>query len=131
LHPGLPAPYFGHTRHWRGQTGDSQGVTRRHYRPGDDPNSRVTARKKAGEHPPFFDADNCQMANFESRNIGVFIHINAGGENWGYLCCENCSKLLKLCGKHQDNLVLTTSVKDRKSTRLNSSHVKISYAVFC
>src|SRR5207302_6674662 len=25
----------------------------------------------------------------------------------------------------------TYSVKDRKSTRLNSSHVKISYAVFC
>src|SRR5690606_39782009 len=26
---------------------------------------------------------------------------------------------------------LYTSEKDRKSTRLNSSHVKISYAVFC
>src|SRR5690606_40507710 len=25
----------------------------------------------------------------------------------------------------------TTSERDRKSTRLNSSHVKISYAVFC
>src|SRR5690606_40698511 len=25
----------------------------------------------------------------------------------------------------------TTHLKDRKSTRLNSSHVKISYAVFC
>src|SRR5690606_39604042 len=27
--------------------------------------------------------------------------------------------------------VVTTGRKDRKSTRLNSSHVKISYAVFC
>src|SRR5690606_39343725 len=27
--------------------------------------------------------------------------------------------------------VLASGVKDRKSTRLNSSHVKISYAVFC
>src|SRR5436309_5903283 len=27
--------------------------------------------------------------------------------------------------------LLTTDHKDRKSTRLNSSHVKISYAVFC
>src|SRR5690606_40500261 len=26
---------------------------------------------------------------------------------------------------------ITHSVRDRKSTRLNSSHVKISYAVFC
>src|SRR5690606_41389561 len=25
----------------------------------------------------------------------------------------------------------TATIKDRKSTRLNSSHVKISYAVFC
>src|SRR5207302_3243581 len=28
-------------------------------------------------------------------------------------------------------VVVATSVEDRKSTRLNSSHVKISYAVFC
>src|SRR5690606_39550886 len=28
-------------------------------------------------------------------------------------------------------IVLNTKEKDRKSTRLNSSHVKISYAVFC
>src|SRR5690606_39509841 len=28
-------------------------------------------------------------------------------------------------------LSLGTSYRDRKSTRLNSSHVKISYAVFC
>src|SRR5690349_23353146 len=27
--------------------------------------------------------------------------------------------------------LLTASVRDRKSTRLNSSHVEISYAVFC
>src|SRR5690606_41839354 len=27
--------------------------------------------------------------------------------------------------------VLQRSIRDRKSTRLNSSHVKISYAVFC
>src|SRR5690606_41247777 len=30
---------------------------------------------------------------------------------------------------HASNL--TTGMSDRKSTRLNSSHVKISYAVFC
>src|SRR5690606_42063765 len=28
-------------------------------------------------------------------------------------------------------VVTATGMKDRKSTRLNSSHVKISYAVFC
>src|SRR5207253_7902920 len=30
-----------------------------------------------------------------------------------------------------DLMVRRTSVQDRKSTRLNSSHVAISYAVFC
>src|SRR5690606_40300755 len=30
-----------------------------------------------------------------------------------------------------DGLLNTLALKDRKSTRLNSSHVKISYAVFC
>src|SRR5690606_40966259 len=29
------------------------------------------------------------------------------------------------------NIPLSTGATDRKSTRLNSSHVKISYAVFC
>src|SRR3989442_7480513 len=31
----------------------------------------------------------------------------------------------------QGSDVLRTSPRDRKSTRLNSSHVRISYAVFC
>src|SRR2546422_1883047 len=31
----------------------------------------------------------------------------------------------------QDGLTLTRLIKDRKSTRLNSSHGYISYAVFC
>src|SRR5690606_40179331 len=37
--------------------------------------------------------------------------------------CENGTKVK---GDHEDK-----PEKDRKSTRLNSSHVKISYAVFC
>src|SRR5207302_2727893 len=31
----------------------------------------------------------------------------------------------------QRHLALSRAAEDRKSTRLNSSHVKISYAVFC
>src|SRR5690606_39277596 len=31
----------------------------------------------------------------------------------------------------EETYQLTSALKDRKSTRLNSSHVKISYAVFC
>src|SRR5256885_9715955 len=32
---------------------------------------------------------------------------------------------------HFNTLILGTEVEDRKSTRLNSSHLVISYAVFC
>src|SRR5690606_40503592 len=34
-------------------------------------------------------------------------------------------------GHHCNARLRTSSARDRKSTRLNSSHVKISYAVFC
>src|SRR5690606_40431673 len=34
-------------------------------------------------------------------------------------------------GDHENRCTLTARSSDRKSTRLNSSHVKISYAVFC
>src|SRR5690554_7025689 len=32
---------------------------------------------------------------------------------------------------HLQNIIVATDDEDRKSTRLNSSHVRISYAVFC
>src|SRR5690242_21412047 len=34
-------------------------------------------------------------------------------------------------GKHQVELGIVNEDEDRKSTRLNSSHMSISYAVFC
>src|SRR5690606_29181498 len=34
-------------------------------------------------------------------------------------------------GSQWDTSPFTPEIRDRKSTRLNSSHVKISYAVFC
>src|SRR5690606_42152633 len=36
-----------------------------------------------------------------------------------------------LSARHQITLTGCNMIRDRKSTRLNSSHVKISYAVFC
>src|SRR5699024_12035892 len=41
------------------------------------------------------------------------------------------SVITHLSKSHLLDSVNTTSKKDRKSTRLNSSHVSISYAVFC
>src|SRR5690625_6822934 len=38
---------------------------------------------------------------------------------------------LLVASKIADRVGITRSVIDRKSTRLNSSHVAISYAVFC
>src|SRR5690349_22399911 len=44
--------------------------------------------------------------------------------------CKNMNKLdLKMCIHFGEYLV--QKLGDRKSTRLNSSHVEISYAVFC
>src|SRR5690606_42018676 len=40
-------------------------------------------------------------------------------------------RLVQPRGKPGDAAQWRTQVVDRKSTRLNSSHVKISYAVFC
>src|SRR5690606_41758927 len=34
-------------------------------------------------------------------------------------------------GRHAEGPLVAEEDRDRKSTRLNSSHVKISYAVFC
>src|SRR5690606_40938493 len=45
---------------------------------------------------------------------------------------EFLESFLLLWGEHPHQLhVRVPAIRDRKSTRLNSSHVKISYAVFC
>src|SRR5690606_40297178 len=53
---------------------------------------------------------------------------------WHYIIADNVidpmnSNSIGLVGKYRYNF--TGGSEDRKSTRLNSSHVKISYAVFC
>src|SRR5690606_41323727 len=40
-------------------------------------------------------------------------------------------RIFILHADHEQNASTSTVRQDRKSTRLNSSHVKISYAVFC
>src|SRR3712207_7903953 len=47
--------------------------------------------------------------------------------------CSSHSDLLAIPGAHQTYVPACTcfAVSDRKSTRLNSSHANISYAVFC
>src|SRR5204863_7163522 len=52
---------------------------------------------------------------------------------WGEPCPRARSPLDRADGKAREKMERTVSVElaDRKSTRLNSSHVEISYAVFC
>src|SRR5690606_33937543 len=51
------------------------------------------------------------------------------------VACHSCTlKLSRGCGRNCRNILTRPRpkrFKDRKSTRLNSSHVKTSYAVFC
>src|SRR5690606_40488261 len=53
----------------------------------------------------------------------------------GGLGCHQCALLPvaspELDGAERAVLPIALAAADRKSTRLNSSHVKISYAVFC
>src|SRR5690606_40454638 len=47
---------------------------------------------------------------------------------------SHCQCIRAICGGNRradPESATTPTAKDRKSTRLNSSHVKISYAVFC
>src|SRR5699024_11233394 len=58
------------------------------------------------------------------KNIGDYDYINSGREH-------NTVLIVSEDGKNFNNKKLLMKNRDRKSTRLNSSHVSISYAVFC
>src|SRR5690606_41736588 len=66
----------------------------------------------------------CYIADFRiwSERTSFFsaTPIYLSSARWFEMCCFGLSRMSQ-----------TTLLKDRKSTRLNSSHVKISYAVFC
>src|SRR2546426_1249944 len=64
------------------------------------------------------------------------LYINGGkfGERWGKLCKTfgvNGIEIKVEWGEAVDPQAVAHALKDRKSTRLNSSHLVISYAVFC
>src|SRR5437667_2058460 len=42
-----------------------------------------------------------------------------------------CGEQVQITGRYDVYFGVRTEVQDRKSTRLNSSHITISYAVFC
>ena len=54
---------------------------------------------------------------------------NVSKKDWGNTSVIIISHNLKVISKIADTIVVMK--EDRKSTRLNSSHARISYAVFC
>src|SRR5699024_11740248 len=66
----------------------------------------------------------------------ILINVNCPGEIMAFVDPERLQQviinILDNAIKHSDEKSqISLDVKDRKSTRLNSSHVSISYAVFC
>src|SRR5438067_10591761 len=59
------------------------------------------------------------------REVSKWFDVSAGAE-FPYMITT-----VDVRREHRNRLPAVTHVEDRKSTRLNSSHVSISYAVFC
>src|SRR5690554_442007 len=60
----------------------------------------------------------------DGGDASLLIHL-------GYQAENDASTIDRKGSNHEEQVVLDTLKRDRKSTRLNSSHVRISYAVFC
>src|SRR5438874_9975928 len=60
-----------------------------------------------------------------SRTCADFIEVKR------YIFCNDLGHGHRTCRRLRRLQRVDTALKDRKSTRLNSSHVEISYAVFC
>src|SRR5699024_12762778 len=60
------------------------------------------------------------------RGHGTCYRYNRYAVKYVWYCCVNCFLNTTI-----PNVLNSIPVVDRKSTRLNSSHVSISYAVFC
>src|SRR3712207_7471586 len=66
---------------------------------------------------------------FRSREVGVE-RGPAHAQSLGDLRHRN-ARILEEGARHREVLLRELAPADRKSTRLNSSHANISYAVFC
>src|SRR5699024_11234971 len=80
----------------------------------------------AGAIHPFSCADTQSSQNSQRSSSLAYRHVSKTS-SIKYLSarCQNCNDLNRL------GVRLAPTKSDRKSTRLNSSHVSISYAVFC
>src|SRR5690606_40984714 len=75
----------------------------------------------------------CKDTNIEPKGEDKFrtvVAYLAANNNLELEAYKNIEQMEKSLGDVDGNLIVYVKL-DRKSTRLNSSHVKISYAVFC
>src|SRR5690554_7465191 len=56
------------------------------------------------------------------------LQIKAGAKG---ITCQKLGEAEIMADSGIDDILISYNLLDRKSTRLNSSHVRISYAVFC
>src|SRR6266511_4905319 len=74
------------------------------------------------------------LAGLAEQHGPIFAFVPAGGPHTGktvvYMVGQEANRFVFLTGREHFSHDLGWT-PDRKSTRLNSSHVKISYAVFC
>src|SRR5690606_41289397 len=73
-----------------------------------------------------FRSDDLDLAAWDVAQVDLLVEIDRPGVAGG-----NQAELQAGRGKDQGLSLCRDVEGDRKSTRLNSSHVKISYAVFC
>src|SRR5690554_7060233 len=67
-----------------------------------------------------------QRKNADTVNLRSDFDFVVGGSNIEFRLAT-----IDLDGNPTTGITRTSTTTDRKSTRLNSSHVRISYAVFC
>src|SRR5699024_12136685 len=70
--------------------------------------------------------DEDDFSSYPEENITLIVPWGAGGDT--DIIARTVNKYLE---EELDTTIVTQNIGDRKSTRLNSSHVSISYAVFC
>src|SRR3989442_8237313 len=67
------------------------------------------------------------------RKVSNDLKLDLDGHDLALEACSSLDRAARLLLKDDSSVLLLEAAErlDRKSTRLNSSHVRISYAVFC
>src|SRR3712207_6964999 len=69
--------------------------------------------------------------NFLIRDHQVVVACASSSSKTEKAEIKRCNIIAATFYKHYNDILFSTWKRDRKSTRLNSSHANISYAVFC